>query len=141
MLGGADEQVKFLRCNDFYEEGAGTRRAAFAKSRGSNDHDAMRRQTEILLSLIGVIAVPSSVLMFHFSGMPLQPAHPATARVFAIKAWDARFRAGRDYIVVRNAHGTGQFSMPDADVRCQVGDQVPVQQQGVTLTRVARTCR
>jgi hypothetical protein len=46
-----------------------------------------------------------------------------------------------DHIVVRNAHGTGQFSMHDADVRCRVGDQVPVQQQGVTLTRAARTCR
>jgi len=101
----------------------------------------MRRWTEVLLSLIGLIAVPASVAIFHFAALPVQPAHPAMARVVAIGAWEGKFRADLDHIVVRNAHGTGQFSMHDADVRCRVGDQVPVQQQGVTLTRAARTCR
>ena len=63
------------------------------------------------------------------------------ARVVAIAAWEAKFRASRDTIVVRNAHGTGEFSMPFNEVRCNVGDEVPVEQQGVTLTRTSKTCR
>lgn len=101
----------------------------------------MRRRTEVLLTLTGSIAVPSAVLVAHFAALPPQPKHPAMARVVAIGAWEGKFRADMDHIVVRNAHATGQFSMPDADVRCRVGDEVPVEQQGVTLTRAARTCR
>ena len=101
----------------------------------------MRPQTEVLLTAIGLIAVPSGVVLFHFWGMPPQPVHPAMARVVAIAAHDSRLHFDRDHIVIRNAHGTGQFSMPDADVRCHVGDEVPVLQQGVTLTRAAKTCR
>ena len=101
----------------------------------------MRTRTELLLSLVGLIAVPSSVLVAHFAAMPVQPKHRATARVVAIAAWEAKFRASRNTIVVRNAHGTGEFSMPFNEVRCNVGDEVPVEQQGVTLTRAAKTCR
>ena len=101
----------------------------------------MRGSTEVLLTVIGLIAVPSSVVMFQFAGQPVQPVHPATARVVAIKPSDSYFHPYRDTIVVRNARGTGEFSMQDGDVHCVVGDQVPVRQQGITLTRVAKTCR
>lgn len=101
----------------------------------------MRTQTEILATLLGMIAVPSSVLIVEFAGMPEQPKRPATATVTAIVPHGGRLRPNLDEIVVRNAHGTGQFTMPNADVRCRVGDQVPVQQQGVTITRAAGTCR
>ena len=101
----------------------------------------MRLRSEILATLIGLVAVPSAVLIFHFARMPLQPVRPAMARVVRISPHDGRFGASWDYIVVRNARGTGQFSMWDPEVRCHVGDQVPVQQQGITLTRTARTCR
>jgi hypothetical protein len=42
---------------------------------------------------------------------------------------------------VRNKHAFGQFSVLDADVKCEVGDEVPVLQQGASLYRVAETCR
>lgn len=101
----------------------------------------VRVRTAILATLIGLMAVPSIVLIIHFGEMPLQPVRPAMARVVAIRGWEGRLRADRDTIVIRNAHGTGQFSMRDVEVRCKVGDQVPVEQQGVTLRRVAKTCR
>ena len=101
----------------------------------------MRRTTEALIAVIGLIAVPSSVLIFHFSQLPLQPVHPTMARVVAIKAWEAKFRADRDDIVVRNGQGTGQFVLREPQVRCHVGDTVPVEQRGVTLASTATTCR
>ena len=94
-----------------------------------------------MATLIGLIAVPAIVLVFHFARMPVQPVHPAMARVVAIAAVEGRFYADRDTIVIRNAHGTGGFRMRDAEVRCHVGDLVPAEQQGVTLRRVAQTCR
>jgi hypothetical protein len=116
-------------------------RPLFAKSRRRRNDVAMRRQTEVLLTLIGLIAVPSAVVMVHFAGMPVQPAHPAMARVVAIKAWESKFGAYLDTIDVRNATGNGDFSMQFNQVHCRVGDLVPVQQQGVTLMPVAKTCR
>ena len=101
----------------------------------------MRRSTEVLLTLAGLVAVPSAVVVFHCAGMPEQPAHAAMARVVALAAREGRLYADRDTIVIRNGHGTGQFSRRDADVRCHVGDLVPVEQRGVTLRPVAKTCR
>lgn len=101
----------------------------------------MRRSTEALLTLVGVVAVPLVVVVFHFAGMPVQPAHAATARVVAIAARGGKLFADRDTIVIRNDHGTGQFSRRFADVHCHVGDLVPVEQRGVTLAPVAKTCR
>lgn len=101
----------------------------------------MRRRDAILLGAATVIAVPLAALVAYFAGMPVQPKVPATARVFAIAGHGGRLYADRDTIVVRNATGTGQFSMRDNEVRCHVGDQVPVEQQGIVLTRTARTCR
>jgi hypothetical protein len=63
------------------------------------------------------------------------------ARVEAIKGIDSRVRFSGDWIYVRNKHAFGQFSMLDADVNCEVGDEVPVLQQGASLYRVAETCR
>jgi hypothetical protein len=100
----------------------------------------MRARMEILGTLIGLVAVPSIVLIYQFAPMPPQPAHAAVARVVAITPWGKLYNE-RDSIVVRNARGTGQFSMRAAEIRCHVGDRVPVRQQGITLTRVARTCR
>ena len=113
----------------------------FAKARPVHNHGAMRTRTEALLTLIGLIAVPSGVVMFEFAGLPEQPAHPAMAWVVAIKPSDSKLHAERDYVFVRNARGTGEFSMHDHEVRCMVGDEVPVQQRGVTLTRTPKTCR
>lgn len=101
----------------------------------------MRRTQAALLTLAAVIAVPSAAFVAYFAKMPEQPKHPAMARVFAISANEGKFHANLDYIVVRNATGTGQFRMLDDEVRCHIGDQVPVEQQGIVLTRTGRTCR
>jgi hypothetical protein len=101
----------------------------------------MRLRSELLAGLIALIAIPSLAVIIHFKSMPVQPIHPAIARVVAIAPWAAKFRADRDTIVLRNARATGQFSMHNGEVRCHVGDRVPVQQQGVVLTPVPKTCR
>ena len=101
----------------------------------------MSRGAEFLGTVLGLVVVALAVVAFQFSRLPLQPRHPAMARVVAIAAWEGKLYAYNDNIVVRNAHGTGQFTMRDVDVRCHVGDIVPVQQQGITLTRAAGTCR
>ena len=101
----------------------------------------MRRRNEVLAVLIGLIATPSLLVAYHFSKMPLQPVHPAMARVVAIAPWGGKFHADRDTIVIRNAHGTGELILREGEVRCRVGDVVPVEQQGVSLRPVARTCR
>jgi hypothetical protein len=97
--------------------------------------------TIMLVALLGLIAVAALPVVVHFWRVPLQPAHPAMARVVAIAAHESKFGAYRDTIDVRNATGTGDFSMQFDQVHCRVGDLVPVQQQGVTLTPVAKTCR
>jgi hypothetical protein len=97
--------------------------------------------TIVLLAVVGLIAVAALPVVAHFWRMPLQAAHPAMARVVAIAAHEGKFGAYFDTIDVRNATGTGGFSMPFNRVHCHVGDLVPVQQQGVTLTPVAKTCR
>ena len=74
-------------------------------------------------------------------GRPAQPGFETTARVIAIAPSNSRLHPGRLTVVVRNAHGTGQFRMNDVDIHCQVGDRVAVGQRGIVLTRIARTCR
>ena len=121
--------------------GLGLPAPQIAKSSRRAHDAAVRKWLEALLSVIGLAAVPSLVLLFDYAKMPPQPEHPATARVVAIVAWEAKFRVALDTVSVRNAGGTGQFSIREADVRCHVGDIVPVEQQGVTLTPAAGTCR
>lgn len=83
-----------------------------------------------------------AAVIWHVAKLPIQPAHPAIARVVAIRPWEAgRFYYDRDEIVLRNAHGVGQFSMRDNQVSCKVGDEVSVEQRGVTLVPVASTCK
>jgi hypothetical protein len=95
--------------------------------------------------LIGVVAAvvlgAGAFGVWRVSQLPLRPARRAMARVEAIKAIDSRVRFSGDWVYVRNDHAFGQFSMLDADVKCEVGDEVPVLQQGAALSRVAETCR
>ena len=98
------------------------------------------QRTAILLTL-GFAGAVLLVLAWQVERWPEQPAHSAMAKVVAIAPHEGRFYNDRDTIVVRNAHGTGQFTMRDDDVRCHVGDAVPVEQRGITLMRVAKTCR
>jgi hypothetical protein len=94
------------------------------------------------LILTGLIVCSAFALaIWRISDLPLQPARQSVARVVAIVPGEGRLRANRDRIVVRTAHGTGQFEMPHSDIRCDVGDEVPVEQQGITLTRLPKTCR
>jgi hypothetical protein len=97
--------------------------------------------TILLVALSGLIVLAVLPVVVHFWRIPPQPAHPAIARVVAIAAHEGKFGANFDTIDVRNATGTGGFSMKFNEVHCHVGDLVPVKQQGVTLTRVAKTCR
>ena len=100
----------------------------------------MRGRDGALIAVIGAIALPCAALIYHVASLPLQPIHAATARVVAIAPPVSKY-SNRETVVVRNAHGTGQFTIALDDARCNVGDVVPVQQQGITLTRAATTCR
>lgn len=95
------------------------------------------------LSLIAAILVALALAfaISRIAQLPAQPAHPAVARVVAIVPVEGRWYANYDRIVVRAPDGTGQFAMLHADVRCDIGDEVPVEQRGVTLTRLQKTCR
>ena len=99
----------------------------------------MRGTTYLLLGVVGVPVAFTAFVLWDFSGMPLQPEHAAMARVVAIAPTIGR--SPRQTIIVRNAHGVGRISMLMGDIHCSVGDQVPVKQRGVTLTRAAGTCR
>lgn len=98
-------------------------------------------RTNIVVAVAVVFATAVAFGVWRVSQLPLQPVHRAMARVEAIKAIDSRVRFSGDWVYVRNDHAFGQFSMLDADVKCEVGDEVPVLQQGVSLYRVAETCR
>jgi hypothetical protein len=95
----------------------------------------------IIVGVLLLLAAAGAFEAWRISRLPPQPAHRTTARVESIKAIDSKVRFGGDWIFVRNDHGFGQFSMPGPDVTCEVGDQVPVLQRGVTLTRLPETCR
>lgn len=94
-----------------------------------------------LVLVVLLVAVALGVAVWQISRQPPLPPHPAIARVVAIAPVESRWYANRDRIVVRSAHGTGQFEMIHSDVRCDVGDEVPVEQRGITLTRLPKTCR
>ncbi len=102
----------------------------------------MRRTWYIVLGVVLLVLVAVSAPVFWtFWGRPARPAFETTARVVAIVGSNSRFHPDRFTIVVRNARGTGEFSMNDGDIRCHVGDAVAVEQRGVVLMRIARTCR
>ena len=102
----------------------------------------MQRSRGIFVG-IGLLALAAgALLVWRVAELPLQQAHVATARVIAIAlVGSGTARPPRAYIVVRNAHGTGQFALPDPEVRCEVGQDVRVQQQGITLTPLPTTCK
>ena len=93
---------------------------------------------------LGVLAlVACGILIWKMGNLPLQPAHVVIARVVAISP-PASSGAGASpgvYIVIRNAHGSGQFRHSEPEVRCRIGQDVRVQQRGVTLTPLPATCR
>jgi hypothetical protein len=89
--------------------------------------------------LVAVIGVPSAWLVWKFHGLPLQPIHPAKARVVAIAPTFGR--SPRQWIIIRNAHGTGSVSVPIGDNHCSIGDVVTVNQRGTTLSPQPTNCR
>jgi len=99
------------------------------------------RRPGVLLILLGLAAAMLLVIGLRVERLPLQPVHPAMARVVAVTAHVGRFHGDLDFVDLRNARGVGQFSMRDAELRCHVGDLVPVEQRGTTLRPVAKTCR
>jgi hypothetical protein len=120
------------------------RQAGFAKSRAVHDDAAMRNVrffTTLLVMLLALIVLASLVVVFEFWRAPVEAAHPAMAQVVAIAAHEGKFGADRDTVVLRNDHGTGSMGMRFGEVRCHVGDLVPVRQQGTTLTGLPQTCR
>lgn len=91
------------------------------------------------LAGLAVILGFCAFVVWDFSGQSIQPVHAAMARVVAIAP--TLGRSPRQTIIVRNAHGVGRISMLVGDFHCRVGDIVPVQQSGIRLTGVAKTCR
>ncbi|HET6208490.1 MAG TPA: hypothetical protein VFD98_16855 [Terracidiphilus sp.] len=96
---------------------------------------------------IGVVAAAVlAVIAFgiwRVSQLPLQPARLVMARVVAIAPpiSSGAGRPPRGYIVVRNAHGTGEFALTEPEIRCEVGQQVQVVQRGIVLTPLPTTCK
>jgi hypothetical protein len=99
------------------------------------------RRPGVPLTLLGLAAAMLVGLGAQVARSPLQPAHPDMAKVVAITAHVGRFHGDLDFVDLHNARGVGQFSMPDSEVRCDVGDLVPVEQRGTTLSPAAKTCR
>lgn len=88
-----------------------------------------------------VILVACGLVIWPFAGLPVQPAHVAIARVEAIVPQEGRFHANVDRIYLRNSRGSEYFSLLFSDDHCQVGEQVPVEQRGTTLTPLPTTCK
>ena len=92
-----------------------------------------------MIMAMGLLAITIATGLWFNRGSP--PAwEPTTAKIMAIVPSDRRFHPNDETIVVRNAHGTGQFTVHYA-VQCNVGDTVAVQQAGVTLRASPTTCR
>ena len=105
--------------------------------------DPMRRfqATFVGLGLLALVTI--ALLIWRIAELHLQPAHVAMARVIAVApgVGSGTGRPPLTYIVIRNAHGTGQFVLSQPEVRCEVGQDVEVQQRGITLTPLPTTCR
>lgn len=111
----------------------------------SESHHTMDPMRRIQAQFVGVgllALLACAFLIWKIAGLPLQPAHVVAARVIAIASVSSGAgRPPRTYIVIRNAHGTGQFVLSAPEVRCAVGQDVNVQQRGITLTPLPTTCR
>ena len=87
------------------------------------------------------LVLGSGTVIWRFSRLPIQPAHVTMARVDAIVPEESRWYANRDRIYLRAEHAVGWFELLYSDDRCRVGEQVLVQQRGVTLRPLPTTCR
>jgi hypothetical protein len=101
----------------------------------------IRRMKAALIGLGLVVFLASGLLIYRIAQLPLQPAHVALARVIAVELSSGGGRSPNTYIVVRNARGTGQFVLLQSEVRCEVSQDVMVQQRGITLTPLPTTCK
>ena len=82
-----------------------------------------------------------TVFGFWLARGPAPHWRSTTAKVVAIAPSDHRFHPNENTIVVRNATGTGEFTVDTLILKCDVGDSVPVEQAGVSLRAAASTCR
>ena len=94
-----------------------------------------------LVAIVALIAVPCALLIWRSSQLPVQRSMVTHAKVTAIAPSEHRFHPDEEYIVVRNAHATGQFDMHASEAKCDVGDEVVVEERGATLTPLPATCR
>jgi hypothetical protein len=114
---------------------------------GGKQRSMVRRRTKserrfAFAAIIGSCGVvPLALVAWRVSTLPEQPALLARARVVAITPAAGRLYADRDDIDLRNQHGFGHFRRRNNQVRCKVGDEVDVEQRGITLTPVASTCK
>ena len=95
----------------------------------------------VLITLFGFVVAIAGYGVWRTSRLPLQPSYQAMARIVSITPEVSRWRTDIDWIVVRNDRGTGQFWMRSTDMNCDVGDEVPVLQEGVSLKRLPDTCK
>jgi hypothetical protein len=101
----------------------------------------MSSRGRILLGSGALIIAATGFAIWEVWQLPLQPARTAMARVTDITPSCFRCDPQKDEIFVRNERGFGGFGMFDSEVRCRVGDEVPVRQQGTDLTPLPNTCR
>jgi hypothetical protein len=89
----------------------------------------------LILMACGVFA------LWRIDQLPLQPVRRAAATVVAIVPTQGRFQVDREIIILRSNEGAGQFVLRDYEIRCHVGEIVPVQERGITLTPLPETCK
>lgn len=101
----------------------------------------MRRYYFVLAGVAFLLVLVSATVIWWFARLPLQPAHITIAQVQTILPMQGRWDANRDRIFLRGEHAFGQFDLLYSDDRCKVGQNVRVQQRGITLTPLPSTCR
>ena len=93
-----------------------------------------------MLAGVVILVVAVSGLGLWFNRGPAPQWRPTTATITAIVPSEHRFHPNDHIVVVRNVHGTGQFTIR-YPLRCNVGDKVAVEQAGVSLRAARTTCR
>jgi hypothetical protein len=101
---------------------------------------SLRRLREPLMIMAMVLLAITTATGLWLNRGSLPAWQPATAKIMAIVPSEHRFHPNDQTIVVRNAHGTGQFTL-HYPIRCNVGDTVAVEQAGITLRASPATCR
>ena len=100
----------------------------------------MRRIQEPMLAGAVTCVLAVTALGLWMNRGPALQWHAASAKVVAIASSQHRFHPEDSYVVVRNPHGTGQFTI-HYPPKCVVGDTVPVEQAGISLRAAPSTCR